>query len=558
MKKLLAVLLIFLLSSLYFPQKSQAQYVVIDPAETTKEYGLDSVAYIAAQVIAKKLTQRTVNWINNGFKGNPSYVQDPAKFFLEVGDNVASYYLSKDVANKLCTPFSAEVRLALVKNYIDDNENYVCTLGQIKNNYNDFINDFRRGGWDAWFEITQKQENNPLGSYLAAKNSLDLQVLDKEKQYEDELTRSGGFLNFKRCPKGAEYTLNGQPACEVAEETVTPGQVVSNQLQGALGSKWGQVINADEFNEIISALAVQLVGQMAGGVGGLFAASEVKQGQSSSLVDQYGSEIQPFQNISPSGTSGSVNCTVNGGNGGSNGNGGNGGSASCRSTPGSITGLPSWPLGGSGVGGSGGSCPAYTPDTSKNCANVDSGRVLSILNNYRPSNNGINLAIQEIQTVYPSAQVIPHPVRLDKIDFGNGMVVDVIAGAIGNANGSNDDEGTGWVWNVECACNRDPAGSTNPPIVPPPPTPANTYTLTLTISGLGTVTDLTDTCQSLSTTVNTQCVKTYPKDSFVRIIATPAIGQTFMGWTGACAIFNPGTTCEGNITADAAVTAIFQ
>lgn len=104
--------------------------------------------------------------------------------------------------------------------------------------------------------------------------------------------------------------------------------------------------------------------------------------------------------------------------------------------------------GGGDGGGGGGSCPIPTTPTSL-CENVDPGAVMAIVNKYRPSNAGITQAIAEINTLYPEARVMDHPVRLDKIDFGGGLIVDIIVGAVG---GSPDAEGSGWTWNAECQC----------------------------------------------------------------------------------------------------------
>ncbi len=98
-------------------------------------------------------------------------------------------------------------------------------------------------------------------------------------------------------------------------------------------------------------------------------------------------------------------------------------------------------------------CPIPTTPKSL-CENVDREIVLTILNKYRPSNAGITAAIIEVQEIYPQAKVIPHA-RLDKIDFGGGLVVDVIIGAVGGTA-----EGSGWGWIVDCDCGG--------PIIPNP------------------------------------------------------------------------------------------
>jgi hypothetical protein len=565
MKKILVSLIIFSLILLSTPQKASAQYT--DVANTLKEYGLDSVAYMVAKTVTRKLTQKTVNWINSGFKGNPGYITDPGKFFLNVGDDLASQFLSQAGVNKLCSPFKAEVRLALAKNYISDNNNYSCTLSVLKNNYDSFTQDFSQGGWQGWFEVSQNQENNPYGAYLAAQNELSLIVGSEINNKQKEIELGTGFLSYKRCPRGAIFVndpVTNAPICSVQEETVTPGSIINDQIKETLGTKWGELVSADEFNEIITALVSQLIEQVAGNANGLLGASErttsANGTQTPSLVDQIGTEAQPVVNYQISASQPSLNCTSGGGTSGTGVDtdgdgvidtytGGTGGSVSCDSTPADISGIPAWPLGSGGSGGN--SCPAYTPNPSIDCTRVDSGTVLGILDRHPLTNAGMNAAEADVRSVYPWASVIPHR-RLDKFDFGNGMVVDVMIGAVGGTG-----VGKGWTWNVECACNRNPAGSTatNPPI-PLPGT--GTYTLTIDVGTGGSVSDGVDTCANLSNPATTTCSKPYPIDSLVQITATPAIGRTFAGWTGPCAAFNPSNTCRGNITASGLVGAIFR
>ena len=107
-------------------------------------------------------------------------------------------------------------------------------------------------------------------------------------------------------------------------------------------------------------------------------------------------------------------------------------------------------------------CPApSTPATL--CENVDSTTVLNILNKYSPSNVGIMEAIEEVRGVYPDAYVIPHDTgsrALDKIDFGGGLIVDVIEGAVAEG------EGVRWMWGIDCPCGGGGGGEENPPPEP--------------------------------------------------------------------------------------------
>lgn len=572
MKKISICILIISIFLLSTPQKTRAQYVVLDPAVQTKDWGLDGLAYQASAVLLKRLTAKTVNWINNGFKGNPGYIQNPKQFFLDIGDETASRFLSQAGVNQICTPFRAQVRLALVKNYIDDNQNYSCSLSILRNNFDAFTRDFTQGGWEGWFEVTQNPQNNPYGTYLEARNKLAIQVGQEQNQFKEELNLSSGFLNFKRCPAGGSYTDTRGTFCSVEEETVTPGILINDQLSKSLGSSWERLNAADEFNEIVTALITQLIEQLAGKAGGLFGASERNPQSGRTYTDDLRDEAQPLTNYPISATSGSINCRSTGGTAGTGVDtdgdgiidtytGGSGGTSGCSSTPGSIRGLPAWPLGGGNDGG-GHSCPAYTPDPNVDCTSVRSGDVLAILNRFPASNRGITDAEIALRSAGYNVTLLYHPIRLDKFDFGNGLIVDVMVGAVGTAgpNGIDSIAEGGWGWLPECSCNRDPAGHAGTPINPPIQI-NTTYSVTFTISGFGDVTETTSagTVSFTSTSsVPTIITRTYPKDTNVSVTATPAIGSTFVGWGGACLPFGTQQTCAGNVSGNGAVSITFS
>lgn len=80
--------------------------------------------------------------------------------------------------------------------------------------------------------------------------------------------------------------------------------------------------------------------------------------------------------------------------------------------------------------------------------------------------------------------------------------------------------------------------------------PAETSTLTVTIEGDGTVTfDTADGDDAAGTSE-------HARDAEVTLVATPADGNTFVGWGGACA--GTDATCVVTMDADKSVTAVFE
>ncbi len=307
-KKVGGVLAVLTLVVPFFlaPLSTQAQIggVVTDPKHTAVSVGnaassgataaatgwdwfqkkvIDPAARTILKTIIKRVTTQTVNWINSGFQGQPGFVSDPGQFFLNVGDDTASQFLSSTALNKLCTPFKAEVRLALVKTYLsDDQQNFSCSLSKIQDNYEEFMLDFRQGGWEGWFELTQNDQNNPYGSYLSARNQLNLSVLAQKTEKKTQLDLGRGFLSFEKCPANKQLTAAqaeernnatgenlkaGDCISKGDMEVATPGSVIETQLQNALGTDLRQLELARSFDEIATALITQLFSKVLSEVG---------------------------------------------------------------------------------------------------------------------------------------------------------------------------------------------------------------------------------------------------------------------------------------------------
>lgn len=88
--------------------------------------------------------------------------------------------------------------------------------------------------------------------------------------------------------------------------------------------------------------------------------------------------------------------------------------------------------GGSGTG-SGGVSGVTGKGAVGGTGHADRDLVMSVLANYPPTNEGIQRAVQELRKHpgYEHATILEHSLRLDKIDFGRGNIVDVVVGSGG-------------------------------------------------------------------------------------------------------------------------------
>lgn len=313
------LLIVFLSTSFsMYPEKAEAQFAVTDPlnliqniigtisnvasevvaySDKYKEYVLDPIVSAFAKQMLRAMTGSIVNWINGGFNGSPSFIQNPGAFFLDVADQATGQFITGEL-KALCSPFSLDIRIALSFKYHPNvQKRYACTLSTIIKNTtnavkNSSINgftagDFRQGGWPAFVSLTTEPQNNIYGAYLQADSDLSFRVANIQGQKKDELGQGKGFLSFRdpACVKLARAshtgkietkydeitgevvtTLNnGVQTVVTAEEDCpvkTPGSVIAGALDTTLGSPTRQLELADEIGEILNAAFAQLTSQV--------------------------------------------------------------------------------------------------------------------------------------------------------------------------------------------------------------------------------------------------------------------------------------------------------
>jgi hypothetical protein len=92
------------------------------------------------------------------------------------------------------------------------------------------------------------------------------------------------------------------------------------------------------------------------------------------------------------------------------------------------------------------------------------------------------------------------------------------------------------------------------PPPPPPPPPRNTATLSVTLAGAGSgsVSSAPD-----GIACGTVCSADWLIGTSVTLTATPGVGSSFAGWSGACSAAAAASTCVVSLAANAAVTASF-
>ncbi|MFZ2038889.1 MAG: hypothetical protein WAV11_03045 [Minisyncoccia bacterium] len=284
-----------------------------------KEFVLDGIAHSLAQMMIRKITQDTVNWINGGFEGSPAFLDNPGEFFANTVDEALGSVLDKAGLGWLCDSFGIAIKINLAKR----NYRYIpprCSLSDMVNNVSNSlnnssisINEGTSGGtvtvgaedgsrqtgtpgslgkvkvmsWGGFMKNTAKPSNTPIGAMQIAAEEVRETINESVNRLNTELDRGFGFLSWKECKvEGESECLEmgvssideegntipseciqySEPKC-LQEETKTPGSVIQNQLNQSLPSDIKQLEVADEINEILSALMGQVLKQVLGATG---------------------------------------------------------------------------------------------------------------------------------------------------------------------------------------------------------------------------------------------------------------------------------------------------
>lgn len=244
---------------------------------------LDCFARTVAHAALEQITRSTVQWINSGFNGSPSFVQNSEQFFTNVADNAAGQFIKGSALSFLCSPFQLQVKIAIAQSYANHGAQS-CTLNKVISNVTNFMNgDFASGGWPGLLSFTTVPTNNPYGAYAYGSIGIQNAATNAKGEKAFDMSLSGGFLSIKQekncritttrptasenrtvTQVGAEFTDTGDTSWRVCDNvTVTPGTAIAQTLDQTLGINTQSLSTAKYFDEIIGALVSQLIQNVA-------------------------------------------------------------------------------------------------------------------------------------------------------------------------------------------------------------------------------------------------------------------------------------------------------
>ena len=183
--------------------------------DIAKEILRQSIMVIERRIL-QKITQNTINWINNGFHGNPLYLENPKSFFKDIAKYEIKTLVDEIGYNRLKYPFGQDYALNVIASYkrpAADNEQY--TLSKVINDpylLERFRNDFNVGGWNGFLINTQYPQNNYLGFQMIETEKLARKLagttFTATQKVQDTLQKGMGFLSPQMCPPDRNPNYN--------------------------------------------------------------------------------------------------------------------------------------------------------------------------------------------------------------------------------------------------------------------------------------------------------------------------------------------------------------
>lgn len=233
---------------------------------------------VIAKVALQQITISVVNWINSGFNGQPSFVNNFQQFFTNVADLAAGQFIQGSGLAFLCSPFKLQIKVAIAQSYANRGAQS-CSLTGIIKNVNNFMNgSFTQGGWPGLLQFTTVPTNNPYGAFAYAQIGLATAQNNATVNAKNNISPTG-FLNLQQvygCNNpsqngvgaGASVGTNAQaasaagtpalgPGCKT--KVVTPGGLIADSLGAVNKSGIDQLGLTNSIDQIISALTTQLI-----------------------------------------------------------------------------------------------------------------------------------------------------------------------------------------------------------------------------------------------------------------------------------------------------------
>ncbi len=160
----------------------------------TYQFWVEHAIKPAVRQMARGLVKGITAGIVNEIKGNPKKIG----FFDNIGnelhkrmDFVGGNLLNKISGRDLCGNIGGFLNIALRTTPYPE-EQFDCSVTDIVDNIGSFYADFEKGGWETFLKVSLEPQNNPIGAYWLAWDTIgQAQLLEKETTQQTFLANRG-------------------------------------------------------------------------------------------------------------------------------------------------------------------------------------------------------------------------------------------------------------------------------------------------------------------------------------------------------------------------------
>ncbi|MFH0846345.1 MAG: hypothetical protein V1851_03050 [Patescibacteria group bacterium] len=229
----------------------------IQYAQENKDFVLDGIAWQIAKMSIRSMTTSIVEWINSGFDGKPAFMTNYQGMLTDIADEVIGEYINGTALSGLCSPYSFDIKMSLQSYYYKDTKTAQCTLSEIIGNAENALDALEDDwNWGTWVSMTTNSGNNPYSAYMEARDVINTKIALKTQEKTYQLNWGSGFMSWEKYDEVVDYETG--EISKINPQIQTPGSVISTQLNKTLGLGADSLVTADEFNEIVNALLMQL------------------------------------------------------------------------------------------------------------------------------------------------------------------------------------------------------------------------------------------------------------------------------------------------------------
>lgn len=224
----------------------------------------DRMAHEQSQRALRGVVDNMIDFVNTGVDGDPAFITNLNQYLTGAVDAQVQNFI-QGLGGRMDTPFLADIQGALqqvhTRNMRGELPGYsASSVGNI----NAFLDgDFGQGGWEGFMEvISDPSANTPVGAYFTARQEMNRVA---QSAMFEEVTKANwgdGFRSLEECDAN-------QQNCQIT----TPGTVIADQLNRALGSSFDSLVAANQMDQTIEDTFARLSEEAITGANGLLGIS---------------------------------------------------------------------------------------------------------------------------------------------------------------------------------------------------------------------------------------------------------------------------------------------